>query len=218
MLRTVQLHGHLAERFGEAPLQVDIASPVEAVRALINLKQGFKDELRKGSYHVLIKHGDRYFDLDEKEISLKLGKASEVHFVPAFTGAKGATTAGVLKVVLGVALVAGAFFLAPAIALGGLGATAFSIAGMGISYGSIAMVGVSLAVAGVSAMLTPSTPKSKDQQDTGSNIISTTDNVGDQGAAVPIVLGRYLTGSVVMSVGLATEQIGTQGLNYPGGP
>lgn len=215
MLRQVNIYGHLAERFGSKPLMVDIASPVDAVRALIALRPGFGRELRKGEYHILVKNGDRYFDLGEEELNMQLGHSKEVHIVPVMAGSKGATS-GVLKIVLGVALVAGALFFAPVLAAGGLGATAFGFAGMGVTYGQIAMIGVSLAVAGAASLLSPK-PKSKDdKKDDSSYIISAGENVAEQGASVPIVLGRFLVGSVVMSIGLSTEQIGQDGLKYPG--
>lgn len=214
MLRQVYLYGHLAERFGSFPVSVDIVSSIEAIRALNALKPGFSREIRHGEYHILVKHGERYFDLGEEDLTLQLGTAPEVHIVPVIAGAK--RNSGILKVVLGVALAAGALFMAPAIAAGGLGATAFGIAGMGITYGQIAMVGVALAIAGAAQMLAPS-KKSKDKKDDDSYTITPGENVGEQGASVPLVIGRYLVGSVVMSVGLTTEQIGSAGLNYPSG-
>lgn len=213
MLRQVYIYGHLADRFGQTPLTVDIISPIEAVRALNASYPGFLKEVRSGAYHILVKNGDRYFDIGENDLGLQLGASREVHIVPVVAGSK--NTSGMLKIVLGVALVAGALFFAPAIAAGGLGATAFGAAGMGITYGQIAMIGVSLAIAGVASLLSPE-PKSKDKQDEESYIISPSENVAEQGAAVPIVVGRYLVGSVVMSMGLSTEQIGTDGITYPG--
>lgn len=215
MLRQVYIYGHLAERFGEHPVSVDIVSPIEAVRALNALKPGFLQEVRKGEYHVLVKNGERYFDVGEEDLSIQLGNSTEVHIVPVVAGSKNNTTGALLKIVLGVALVAGAFFLAPAAIAGGLGATAFGMAGMGVTYGQIAMIGLGIAVAGVSQLLAP-TPKTKDKKDDSSYIISPGENVGTQGASVPLVIGRYLVGSVVMSIGLSTEQIGSQGLRYPG--
>ena len=212
MLRTVHLHGHLADRFGKQPMEIDIVTPGEAVRALCALRTGFRDELRKGAYHVLVKHGERYFDVDEKELALQLGRSTEIHFVPVIEGSK---RSGVLKVVLGVALVAGAFLMAPAALAGGLGATAIGVSGMGITYGQIAMIGIGLAVAGVSQLLAPQT-KTPEEKDTSSYIIAPSENTVQQGVSVPIVIGRYMVGSVVMSVGIATEQIGTQGITYPG--
>lgn len=210
MLRQVHIYGHLAERFGDRPITVDIVSPIEAIRALNATYQGFLREIRNGSYHVLVKHGENYFDIGEGDLNLELGAAREVHIVPAVAGSK--NSSGILKIVLGVALVAGALFFAPA---AGLGAMAIGAGGVGITYGQIAMIGISLAIAGASALLSPQ-PKTKDKKDDSSYIISPSENVAEQGAAVPIVIGRYLVGSVVMSMGITTEQIGTSGLKYPG--
>ena len=185
------------------------------MRALTVLRPGFRDELRKGSYHVLLKHGERYFDIGEEDLALELGKASEVHIVPVVEGGK--QTSGILKIVLGVALLAGAFFFAPAAigAAGGMGATAIGFAGMGITYGQIAMIGLGLAIAGAAQLLSPE-PKTKKDKDDKSYIVAPSENTVQQGSSVPIVLGRYMVGSVVMSFGISTEQIGSQGNNYTG--
>jgi len=214
MLRQIYLYGHLADRFGERPTEVDITTPVEAVRALTALYPGFRDELRRGAYHVLIKHGDKYFDIGEDQLALQLGQSSEVHIAPAVEGAK--RGGALLKIVLGVALVAGAFFMAPAAAAGGFGAAAFGVGGMGITYGQIAMIGIGLAVAGVSQLLAPQAKTPEEKKDTSSFIIAPSENTVQQGVSVPMVIGRYMVGSVVMSVGIATEQIGSQGIKYPG--
>jgi predicted phage tail protein len=213
MMRQVHIYGHLAEKFGDRPLTVDIVSPAEAVRALDATYPGFRQEIRKGEYHVLVKNGERYFDLGQDELTIELGQSREIHIVPVIAGAK--NRGGLLKIVLGVALAAGALFMAPAILAGGLGATAFGAAGMGVTYGQLAMVGVSLAIAGVAALLSPES-KSKDTKDDSSTMVAPSENVGEQGACVPIVVGRYLVGSVLISVGLSTEQIGSQGLTYAG--
>lgn len=213
MLRDVYIYGHLAERYGDHPISVDITSPIEAVRALNATYKGFLQHIRSGSYHILVRNGDRYFDVGDENLGIELGASSEVHIVPVVAGSK--NSSGVLKIVLGVALVAGALFFAPAAAAGGLGAVAIGAGGMGITYGQIAMIGVSLAIAGAASLLSPE-PKTKDKKDDSSYIISPSENVSEQGAAVPIVIGRYLVGSVVMSMGLTTEQIGTAGLTYPG--
>ena len=210
MIRTVYLHGRLANEFGSSPVSLDISSPVEAVRALSAIHPNFKSEIRLGSYHILVKSESGQFDIGEEDLRLNLGGAREVHIIPVIAGSK---NSGMMKVVLGVVLAAGAFFMAPVAAAGGLGATALGVGGIGISYGQIAMIGVALALTGVSQMLSPS--KKKDKKDE-SYVIGNADNVSEQGVPVPIVIGRFLTGSVVMSMGVSTEQIGSDGVTYPG--
>lgn len=212
MMRDVYLQGVLAERYGAKPFHLDVASTGEAVRALCALHDGFKDDIKKGTWHVLIKTGETYYDIGIDEITMSLGQASEIHIVPALKGAGNSNMkTGLLKIVLGVALAAGAFFLAPA---AGLGAVAFGAGGMGITYGQLALVGVALAVAGAASMLSPQEEK-KDEKDDSSYVISPSENTAVQGSSVPVVIGRFLTGSVVMSIGVSTEQIGSDGTHYP---
>lgn len=51
MMRTVVLHGALAQ-FGPT-FDLDVKSPVEAIRALIVHIKGFRQEIREGHYRVL---------------------------------------------------------------------------------------------------------------------------------------------------------------------
>lgn len=212
-MREVYLHGRLANEFGDKPLEFSVASVTEATQALIALLPGFDRELRKGSYQILCKNGDSEFDLDESQISMQLGRTREIHFIPVIEGAKGSSNASAVKIVLGVALVAGALFFSGGLA--GLGAIALGVNGFGLTYGSIAMVGVSMAAAGVSALLAP-TPKTPKESEVTSNIFNNTDNVANQGIPVPCVIGRFRVGSVVMSMGVAVDQIGTDGQYYDG--
>lgn len=197
MLRTVVLHGALGERFG-GPFSLDVASPAEAVRALVVQIKGFRDHVRNGHYRVIRKRNAREREIDESSLTLRLGTAKELHIVPVVSGA----ASGLGKTIAGIALIAAAIFLpAASFALG-----AFTI-GVNTTIGAI---GVSLALSGVAQMLSPA-PQTQNgsaaQDQRESFLFGGQVNVTTQGGPVPLVYGRFLVGSVLVSAGLAVEQI-----------
>jgi predicted phage tail protein len=210
MLRTIHLHGALGEAFGREH-RLCVQSAREAVRALSILFAGFRRAFEPGKYHVVRGTLDRPHGLDPETIDMRLGSA-DLHIVPVVEGAGGGRGGAVAKILVGVAMVAGAFFFAPAGAgLFGanLGATAFSVAGVGVTYGNIAAIGLAVALSGVSQLLAPQ-PKlnagtERDRRE--SFLFNGASNTAQQGGAVPVVYGRALVGSMVISAGLQAEQI-----------
>lgn len=100
------------------------------------------------------------------------------------------------------ALIAGSILLGPAgFGLVGTGATF-----MGIGLGNVAMLGVGLALAGVSQLMAPSfkSPGVPQSERLESFMFHGPVNVMEQGHPVPLVIGRFRTGSVVVSAGLDT--------------
>lgn len=197
-MRKIYLHGELGKRFGfEIELEVETAT--EAVRALCVNFPGFEIAMRSGEFHVVRgKNIDSGRDLDlEMCQTYRLGKAP-LHIAPVVAGSK---RGGLLKIVLGVALIGAAFFfsggaLATPIASGALG---------GMTYGNMAMLGVALAVSGISQMLAPEEKAEKDEQ---SFLLSGPGNTYDQGGALPLVYGEVITGGTMASVGIDIEQLG----------
>jgi predicted phage tail protein len=144
------------------------------------------------------------YAVNEEEIHHPIGQ-EDIHIVPVITGAG----RGFGKVLLGAALIAGAFFV-PA-ALGG--AATFSLkAGLGGGFIAKSMVylGASIALMGVSEMLFP-LPKPKEfksEQDPQLSFsFSGTQNTSRAGTPVPIVYGEIVTGSVVISGAIDTQQV-----------
>jgi predicted phage tail protein len=211
MLRTVVLHGALATQFG-ASFELDVKSPVEAVRALIVQLRGFRQAFREGHYRVL-KARDHVADtLDLDDMQLRLGRARELHIVPVIAG----SASGWGKILAGVAIIGLAIAAPYALGMaGGLSATFGGISAIGfsgISFGTIAGLGAAVALGGVAQMLSP-TPTlaggSASQDRKESFLFGSSDNVTAQGGPVPLVFGEWVTGSVVISSGLSTEEIGT---------
>jgi len=225
MIQNIHLHGALGRRFGRLH-ELDVATPAEAVQALSVLRPGFAEAIREGTWRVVrgsLKRGRR---LREADLGINLG--GEMHILAAPRGSGGGSGQSTAKVVIGVALIAAAFWLAPAVATGlaggaaaapgtvagtaGLGGSAFGSAmlgGWGISGTQVAMFGAAMAFAGASQLLSPvPKPSSFSPQDTkASFLFSGALNSPDQGVPVPLAFGRCRVGGVLVSVSYDTEDV-----------
>jgi len=148
-------------------------------------------------YKVLV---DDY-DIDETEIHNPIGQ-SDISIVPVITGAGG----GVGKTLLGVALIGLAFATGgTSLALGFGGFTG----GVGISA-IVGNIGIGLTLMGVSEMLFP-LPKPQEfnnEQDPRISFgFSGVQNTSRAGTSHPIAYGEIVTGSVVISAGIDTNQV-----------
>ena len=198
-MKTIILTGRLGKLFG-TKFRLDVATPVEAIRALCYQIKGFEEEIKKGAYRVRRVFPNNSEQIDETLLTFKLGKAHTLRIEPVVAGAK---NGGLGKIILGVVLVGAAFFFSG----GALGATAFSAFGSSVSYGQIALIGGLLALSGASAMLTPKvSDNSDDKEEPTSFLISAPQNMIEQGHPVPIVIGETFTGSVMVSAGISTEE------------
>lgn len=216
MMRTVHLHGQLGETFGSRH-RLDVLSPAEALRALtVILGRDFERAIRQGEWHMVagasLDHGRDYGT--EDLCQLGLGSA-DLHIAPAVSGSK----SGMFKAILGVALIATAYFAAPAawtymgVNGGGMGATAFTAFGSSFTYGNLALAGAMMALSGVSQMLT-STPQltsgysvRNDADSQPSFLFNGVKNVSEQGGPVPIIYGEHRVGWTLISAGTQVEQI-----------
>lgn len=200
LLRDVHLHGALGEAFGRLH-RIAVASPAEAVRALSFLCRGFRKAIAEGTWRIIRGEPETGLCLGESELGFRLGRAP-LHIVPVAAGAGGR---GIGKIVGGLALAAGAFFLGPGVAgLAGLGVIGGTVATAGIG------IGLSLALQGTSALLSSNPIAANGRGGVtarASFAFSGPENVTAQGGCVPLVFGRFRVGSVVISAGLQAEQI-----------
>ena len=228
MLRTIHLHGDLAERFGPT-FELNVSTVSEAGRALGVVVPGFADHVRSRLYRVRVAD----IDLGLDQLNLRVG-TQPIHIIPALEGG-----GGMQKVIIGAVLVAaaftGAYFLAaPAAfapmgagaAAAGFGGAAVSLGGVTLlTWGNIAALGAAIALSGISQMLAPKpkTEEIKQAQTENSFLFNGPLNVSIQGECVPIVYGEVLAGSVIASAGLVVEQLltpagGDYGPAPPPGP
>ena len=195
MLRKVKLYGELADFVGYKELDAVINSTADAVKFLISNFPKLEAHMADRYYQVLV---DDY-DIDETELHNPIGQ-SDISIVPVISGAGG----GVGKALLGVALIG--FSLVT-----GGGFAALTAGGLTGTIAPIAFnLGVSLTLMGVSEMLFP-LPKPQDFSNEEDPRISFSfsgvQNTSRAGTSHPIVYGEIVTGSVVISAGIDTNQV-----------
>jgi len=199
MLRTVRLYGELAEFVGHKELDAVITSTADAMRFLISNFPGLESHMADRYYQVLV---DDY-EIGEEDIHNPIGQ-SDISIVPVIAGAGGGTR----KLLLGAALIG------VGIISGGTGFALNATQGVGFFGGGLAAqaanVGVGLALMGVSEILFP-LPKpqefNNEQDPRISFSFSGVQNTSRAGTSHPIVYGEIVTGSVVISAGIDTNQV-----------
>ena len=218
MEKEVRVYGPLAKFVGFRRIMAEVSNAAEAVRMLIANFPGLEQHMIEHDYKVVV---DRY-EADVEEIGFPASQTIQI--IPVIGGAG----SGVGKVIAGVALVAGAIILGPAV--GGFFGLGAGLAGTGGVAGATAAgiigstaaiitgtIGLGLIGLGVSQMLTP-TPKlnvpsgfsrqgatssegtAQDPQDSYS--FSGIQNTSKQGVPVPLIYGETVVGSIVISAGI----------------
>ncbi len=201
MLNKIKLYGDLAEITGHNEFEALVNSTGQAVSFLINNFPQLESHMANRYYKVLVDEQE----IDEQEIHYPIGQGV-IKFVPVIQGAGG----NLGRVLLGGALIAvsmGAFgaFGAGAISFGGGGFAAASL-GAKAAFG----IGAALVLSGVSGMLfpVPKMPEFSSEQDPRLSFsFSGTQQTSRAGTPVPVVYGEIITGSVVISGGIDTEQV-----------
>ena len=196
MLRKLKLYGELAEFVGHKEFEIQVDSLAKAVSFLINNFPQVEKYMNPKYYQVKV--GD--YAVDQEEIHHPIGQ-EDIHIVPVISGAGG----GLGKTLLGAALI-GIALINPfgTAAIGTFGGTPLLVSK------AVGFLGVSLTLMGVTEMLFP-LPKPKEfksEQDPQLSFnFSGTQNTSRAGTPVPIVYGEIITGSVVISGAIDTQQV-----------
>ncbi len=200
MLRKVKLYGELADFVGHKELDAVINSTADAISFLIHNFPKLEAHMADRYYQVLI--GD--YDIDETELHNPIGQ-SDISIVPVITGAGGGR--GIGKILLGAALIGGAFLFTP-LTFANFGSTAVGFgSAAGIGKG-VAFIGTSLVLSGVSELLFPLPEPPDNEEDPRISFnFSGIQNTSRAGTSHPIVYGEIVTGSVVISAGVDTNQV-----------
>lgn len=188
-IRTIRLYGKLGARFGRVH-RLAVANAAEAARALCVLLPGFKQELATSE-----ERGIRYAvfvgkeNVGEDRLHEPPGR-QDIRIAPVLHGSK---RGGVLQTIVGVVLVV----VGAVISYfgGGLGAP-------------IMKIGAAMILGGVVQMLSPQ-PRGLSAKDSPNNGASYNFNgpvnTTAQGNPVPILYGRLVVGSAVISGGVYAE-------------
>jgi predicted phage tail protein len=199
MLRKIKLYGLLAQFIGKRVLQADVASAAEALRFLVANFPAVEKHMADQHYRVTVGSEDLTLDQLHEPTGLQ-----DIKIVPVLTGAGGSTG----SILAGVALIALSFGIgaiaSAGVALGGL-------AGIGTVATAFVGVGASLVLGGVAQLLSPvptvTQGANSNTDPRKSYSFSGIQQTSRQGTPVPICYGLTLTGSVVISAGIDTEQV-----------
>ena len=212
MLRKLKLHGELAKFVGQDEFEAVMRTSAEAIRFLVSNFPKVEAYMSDKYYQVLVGKED----IDKEDLHNPTGQ-SDIHIVPVITGAGGRSPFG--RILLGAALI-GASFMFPGAGMFGTqsfgGVFAAGTTG-GVATGSAIMTGIGTAVSaigaglvlnGVSELLFPlPTPDAQEDDPRISFAFNGLTNTSRAGTAHPIVYGEIVTGSVVISAGIDTNQV-----------
>ncbi|HDR1874522.1 tail assembly protein [Pasteurella multocida] len=204
-IRKIRLKGELGKRFGKVH-KLAVKTPAEAIRALCVLKEGFKEFLLNSEkhgivYRFLVQRED--IDGTPEEFQMQYGAKTEFHLIPVIRGSK---RGGLFGLIAGAALI-GLSIWNPAF----LGLSTFGGTGMLANVATVPfMIGASLALGGISQLLTP-IPKIDGPQERPENqpsyLFNGAVNTTQQGQPIPLLYGELIVGSAVVSAGLTDKEI-----------
>ena len=201
MLRKVKLYGELADFVGHKELDAVINSTADAIRFLVSNFPKLEAHMANKHYKVLV---DDY-DIDETELHNPIGQ-SDISIVPVISGAGG----NFGKILLGAALIGGAFAFGGLSFGGSFKAFGANLAAApGLTKAAFGL-GAALVLSGVSDMLfpVPDIPDFANEEDPRISFsFSGVQNTSRAGTSHPIAYGEIVTGSVVISAGIDTNQV-----------
>ncbi|MCG3461057.1 tail assembly protein [Xenorhabdus bovienii] len=185
-LRTIRLSGVLIPQFGRE-YKLAVSSPIEAIRALSVLIDGFEKFLltakeRGLTFAVFI--GKRNISRDELELSGE----GDIRIVPVIIGSK---KTGIFQTILGAVMVVAGVFL---------WATPYGV--------PLVMSGASMMLGGVVQMLSPmpgGLARREDPDNKPSYAFGGPVNSIAQGNPVPIGYGKRRIGGAIISAGIYAE-------------
>ena len=200
MTTKLKLYGDLGKFIGHKEFDIHANTPAKAVSFLINNFPQAEAYMNNRNYAVLVND----VEIDETELHDLTG-TQEIKFIPVISGAG----RGFEKVVAGALIIGSAFLFGPT---GFMTAQGASVTAGTVIAKSAVYVGASLAVTGVSEMLFPLPDNDMEGDPRISFSFTGLQNTSRAGTPVPICYGEILTGSVVISADITTDEVGG-GLN-----
>ena len=203
MLKTIKLHGILGEKFG-TDFKIAVNSTTEAIKALSVQIPGFESFMANAHLQGIkfaVYLDDRNIGHDDLNL---MTDSSVIRISPVIDGAK---SNGVVQVIIGVIMIAAAFYT---------GGT--SLAAWGAMQAALVGAGAALLLGGAAQMMMPSAGSYDNNQD-GNN-----PNFGfggavttvAQGLPVPVLYGRREIGGFVISAKQVSKDVDVEtGLEEP---
>jgi predicted phage tail protein len=199
-LRTIRLYGKMGSQFGRVH-RLAVKTPVEAVRALSALYPGFQQymttaHLKGVEFAVFV--GKR--NLSKDELTHPTGD-NDIRIAPVLKGSK---SGGVLNIVLGAVFIALSFI--PGI--GQAAQMAMMSAGIGMAAGGV----VQLLSPQLGGLGSKDSPENKAGYSFNGPV-----NTEAQGNPVPLLYGRLIVGSAVISASIRAQDASTASAYHPPG-
>lgn len=204
-LKTVVLHGSLADHIPGGRFECDFDTAREAASAIEASFRGFYDKIREMQVHVIA--GETEHGMNEDEVVRYTVTANELHIMPAMEGAGGGK--GILAV-LGVVLIGVAIVMtagaAGALLAGNLGAFGTAMMGASGFAGFALNAGIGLVLSSLAQP--PEAPTNGERAGLRSTTYGGPLNTNAEGAYLPYVAGReVIVGGVVIHTDLQVELI-----------
>jgi len=196
-MRIVKVYGPLAKFLGQRSFKFAVKTPAEAVRLLLANFPRLQAHMAEHDYKISVGRLQLPIGDHPEYIHYPTSSNEAIRIVPVISGAG----QGVGQVLAGIGLIAASILFAPA---GFLAGGLFTLGAKAVPF--VAGIGISLALTGVSQLLTPTTQLAtgtdSDFDPRKSYSFSGIQNVARQGVPVPIIYGEVLVGSIVVSAGV----------------
>jgi predicted phage tail protein len=194
MMRDIYLYG-AAGRLHGSHFRLDVASPAEAVRALMTLRPGLRRLIRDGAWRVIVGPPRLRNAVEPHDLGMAAGR-QPIHIVPATPPRGGGSGKSIGQIILGTILIAVAV-------------------ASGVGVGILVPLGVSMVLSGVSGLLfapvdNVAATDRAGPEDRPSFLFNGVTNNSQQGGPVPLVFGTHLVGSVVINAGLNAEDLAVE--------
>lgn len=194
-LREIKLYGELADFCGFKSLKADVKTAADAIKCLIGNNPEVEPHMNSKYYKVIVE--DKPITIEE--LHYPAGTAP-IKIIPVVTGEGGR---GLGQILLGVALIGLSFS-------GAIFANPVNLVGSTIGVGAKATlyVGAGLLLNGVSSMLMPTPTVDNSEADPENSFaFSSPINVSRAGIPIPLIYGRRVVGSAVVSASIDIEEV-----------
>lgn len=181
MIRTFIFHDELARIVGHQTLEFDADTPLLLISALRHQIPAFAEKANTLKMGFVAKDGDEYVPLKLDQVDFDFGDVRNVHCIAVVDGS------GIETAVLALA-------------------TAFGVSAVAATAIILATAAVVVGVVVATLAPTPSSVDNANAEKKESFIWQGVENVTEQGRAIPLMYGTFLTGSIVVSADVLVDE------------
>lgn len=199
-IREVKVYGDLADACGFKSFKADIKTAADAIKFLIGNKPELDSYMSTKYYKIIVENNP----ITLEEIHYPAGTAP-IKIIPVVSGQK----RGLGQILLGAALIGLSFFsFGSSIGLAKVLTGAETFAAVGLFQKAAFYIGAGLVLNGISTMLTPVMGVNDSEGDPENSFaFSSPVNVSRAGIPIPLIYGRRVVGSAVISAGIDIVEV-----------